>query len=103
MISRTLLFSVTALVIAMTNAHAVSKVPAEMVGNWCFFDKYDGQTQQYLACEIQNNSDTHLVIDAYGYSGHEYGCVNLAVKTWIDRNLPLNTKEMGAPIMRVEL
>jgi hypothetical protein len=99
-----LLATATAVMVVATTAHA-DPVPREIIGTWCFSSEYDGKAY-YLEAEASSDCNGAggkiLVINSDRYNGHEFSCRFTEVKAWINRDQPLNTKQMGAPTVRIE-
>jgi hypothetical protein len=81
------------------DAHAATPIPRDVRGNWCS-GSTNNDSDSYLACN-EGEGGGEFVVEANGYSGLEYGCRAVEVKTWFDPRIIRNTKEWGVSVSRV--
>jgi hypothetical protein len=84
-------------------AHSEAIIPDQFVGRWCGGQEwYDLREPSYFnpTGDCLKDEDP-LVIDRKGYGTKEAYCEVDSIKTSIDWGEPRNTKNMGAPSIRI--
>jgi hypothetical protein len=84
-------------------AHAKAIIPEQFVGRWC------GGQEWYILREPSYLNPTGdcltdedpLVIDRKSYGMRDAYCEVDSIKTWIDWGEPRDTRNMGAPSIRI--
>jgi hypothetical protein len=95
-----------ALVVAFAQAAQADSLPKDFRGTWCYVGEYGGRVQYEYLSPFEGDSckarDGILKFKADQYEEIESGCRFTAVKAWTDPKKARNTKEMGAPSVRID-
>jgi hypothetical protein len=85
-------------------AHSKAIIPDPFVGRWCGTEEYyisRGEPSYVNPTGDCLKDEEPLVIDREGYGTRDAWCKMDSIKTWIDRGEARDTKNMGAPSIRI--
>jgi hypothetical protein len=85
-------------------AHSKAIIPGQFVGRWCGGEEYyilRGEPSYVNPTGDCLKDEDPLVIDREGYGTRDAWCKVDSIKTWIDWGEARDTKNMGAPSIRI--